>query len=307
MASTTSKALDDGGGASPAALPGSFDLADDEAYRRWRREKLHDYPLTATALSVAIDDPGGLSAAKRQALVERCARFNIAFYTCRAEMGEGDVLALAHQLGLRRLERPLLTGGTGVTRIEATTTGAAANYVPYSTRPLGWHTDGYYNSGADSVRSFVLHCARGPAAGGESRLLDPEIAYIRLRDRDPGLIDALMRPDALTIPANVRNGKVLRPACSGPVFQVLDGKLLMRYTARPRYAVWASGGRLAEARRCLEALLDSDDEAIVRHCLRAGEGIVANNVLHRRAGFADAPDGGAGRLVYRARFRDRVG
>lgn len=307
MANTTSKRVEEGGGAPPAALPRPFDLADDEAYRRWRREKLHEYPVTATALDVTIADPGALSATERQALVDCCARFNMAFYSCRAPMDEAALLALARRLGLRRLERPLLTGGSGVTRLEVATIGPAADYVPYSSRPLGWHTDGYYNSGTDSVRSFVLHCARGPASGGESRFLDPEIAYIRLRDRDPGLIEALMRPDALTIPANVRDGKILRPACSGPVFQVLDGRLAMRYTARPRYAVWASGSRLAEARRCLETLLDSDDAAIVRHRLRAGEGIVANNVLHCRAGFADAPDAGAGRLVYRARFRDRVG
>jgi hypothetical protein len=304
MVSTSSKPRDNS--AAPAFVPGTFDLGDERAYRCWRAEKLREYPVTAAALGVAIDDAAALSAMERRALVDRCAKANLAIYTCRAEVGEAELLTLARQLGLGRLERPLLTGDTGVTRIEATTIGPATDYVPYSTRPLGWHTDGYYNSGANSVRSFVLHCARGPATGGESRLFDPEIAYIRLRDRDPGLIAALMRPDALTIPANVRDGTVLRPACSGPVFQVLDGRLTMRYTARPRYAVWASGGRLAEARRYLEALLDSDDEAIVRHRLGAGEGIVTNNVLHCRAGFADAPEGGAGRLVYRARFRDRV-
>ena len=38
-----------------------------------------------------------------------------------------------------------------------------------------------------------------------------------------------------------------------------------------------------------------------------GEGLICNNVLHKRAAFEDPPQAEAGRLVYRARFLERVG
>jgi hypothetical protein len=44
---------------------------------------------------------------------------------------------------------------------------------------------------------------------------------------------------------------------------------------------------------------------VLRIRLEAGMGIVANNVLHERSGFVD--DAAAPRLLYRARYLDRVG
>jgi hypothetical protein len=40
--------------------------------------------------------------------------------------------------------------------------------------------------------------------------------------------------------------------------------------------------------------------------LAGGQGLVCNNVLHNRSAFNDAPAPGRGRLVYRARYFDRV-
>ena len=52
----------------------------------------------------------------------------------------------------------------------------------------------------------MLHCVSPAADGGENGLLDPEIAYLRLRDENPEFIRALMAPDAMTIPANTEEG-----------------------------------------------------------------------------------------------------
>jgi hypothetical protein len=38
--------------------------------------------------------------------------------------------------------------------------------------------------------------------------------------------------------------------------------------------------------------------------LQAGEGLISNNVLHNRTAFEDGP--GHRRLIYRARFYDRI-
>lgn len=90
---------------------------------------------------------------------------------------------------------------------------------------------------------------RPAARGGANALMDPERAYLLLRDRSPNCVRALMAPDALTIPANVVDGRVLRPSRTGPV---------------------------------------------------------CNNVLYDRAGFSNGADAQTRRLLYRARYYDRV-
>jgi hypothetical protein len=77
----------------------------------------------------------------------------------------------------------------------------------------------------------------------------------------------------------------------------------MRYTARTRSIVWRDEAQAAVER--LRAILDSDSPYVFKLKLSGGQGLVCNNVLHDRSEFTDAP--GAERLVYRARYSDRVG
>ena len=63
---------------------------------------------------------------------------------------------------------------------------------------MNWHTDGYYNALEQPVKSFILHCYQQAPVGGENQLLDPEIAYLRLRERNPEFVRALMHPEAMT-------------------------------------------------------------------------------------------------------------
>lgn len=88
----------------------------------------------------------------------------------------------------------------------------------------------------------------------------------------------------------------------------------MRYTMRKRNIVWSSDPLVQEAVGWLENLLQSDSQYIYRATMQAGWGLVSNNVLHDRTAFSDvtenSADGtakdGAGRLMYRARYHDRV-
>jgi alpha-ketoglutarate-dependent taurine dioxygenase len=155
---------------------------------------------------------------------------------------------------------------------------------------------------------MVLHCARPAAAGGENALLDHEILYLLLRDENPAYIAALMQPDAMTIPANIEDGVEIRPAQSGPVFSVDDssGRLHMRYTARTRSIVWKQDPMTQAAVKMLEALLAADLPYIFRHRLEPGQGVICNNVLHTRTAFENGADAAQQRLVYRARYYDRV-
>jgi hypothetical protein len=153
---------------------------------------------------------------------------------------------------------------------------------------------------------MVLHCVAPAASGGENALLDHELAYVLLRDADPRYVRALMRPDAMTIPARSDEDGVARPAQSGPVFAVdpLDGALHMRYTARTRSIEWSGDADVRAAVAFLEHVLASPAPYVFRVALAPGMGILCNNVLHERTGFTDDP--ARPRLLYRARYYDRI-
>jgi alpha-ketoglutarate-dependent taurine dioxygenase len=144
-------------------------------------------------------------------------------------------------------------------------------------------------------------------AGGDNSLLDPELAYLLLRDANPDHIRALMAPDAMTIPANDEAGGI-RASQTGPVFCIdpQTGGLHMRYTARTRSVVWKDDPATRAAVQSLEQLLAEDSRYVFRHRLSAGQGLLCNNVLHNRTAFVDADDPDAARLIYRARYYDRI-
>ena len=76
----------------------------------------------------------------------------------------------------------------------------------------------------------------------------------------------------------------------------------MRYTARTRSIVWKDNTSTVAAVRFLEQLLADDSSLVLRYRLAAGEGLICNNVLHNRTAFRDNEQGGARRLLYRARY-----
>jgi len=289
-----------------------FDLDANQAYGAWRERKLADYPVRLDELVVPVENPHALSEAERAAILRACERANMAVYTLAhpdEALDKTLLTDLGAQFGLRDLDCNLYADDDGISALQVSAQRRQHEYIPYSNHAISWHTDGYYNSPPQRVLAMVLHCARPAAQGGENRLLDHEIAYIRLRDENPRHIAALMQPDAMTIPANVEEGVEIRPAQSGPVFAVdaASGKLHMRYTARTRSIEWKQDTDTQAAVRSLEALLAEDSPMIFRHRLSAGQGVICNNVLHTRSAFEDDAPTGQGRLMYRARFYQRVG
>lgn len=300
------------GGPPPGELAGPFDLSDAAAWRRWRAAKLAARPTRLADLIVDVGDLAAPTAAERVALAAVLARANMAIYRT-APLGEGEarrsVGAFARAVGLTRFERHRSAGADGIVAIRVTDAPRQAGFIPYSPRPLGWHTDGYYaweGPGA-AIQSMVLHCVRAAPEGGVNALLDPEIAYVRLRDRDPALVAALMRPDAMTIPLCVEEDGTVRGETTGPVFFVdpATGRLGMRYTARKRHVVWRDDPATRAAAEALVEIM-ADDPAIFRLRLAPGMGLLADNVLHDRSGFTDAEDPATGRLLLRIRSYDRI-
>lgn len=293
---------------SAAALPahGPFALADPSAYADWRAWKLDGYPARAADLVVPVADPARPGADEVAALHARLAKTNMAVYATDPAAGRGAVRALAAAFGLTRLDHNLGADDDGLTAIQVVADGTRTRYIPYTDRPISWHTDGYYNPPERQIRGMVLHCARASAAGGENALMDPEVAYILLRDADPAFVRALGHPHAMTIPANDDAGGEIRAAQTGPVFSIGPwGELHMRYTARARNIVWRDDAATRDAVAFLSDTLAADGPYIFHHRLAPGEGLICNNVLHNRTAFHDG-DGDQGRLLYRGRYLDRI-
>ncbi|HEY5993716.1 MAG TPA: TauD/TfdA family dioxygenase [Gallionellaceae bacterium] len=284
-----------------------FELANLEGYLRWRDWKLGCAPRTIDDIVVEVRDPRALSKAEHEALEARIERCNMAIYASPVHDEDAAIpRALGRQFGLNRLDANWLAGEDGISEIKVSAGGTSKLYIPYTDRPIKWHTDGYYNPPERLIHAMVLHCVRSAAQGGETRLLDHEIAWLLLHDESPEHIRALMLPDAMLIPERTDEQGVARPAQNGPVFS-LDGSgnLHMRYTARTRSIAWKQDAAVLAAVAALERLLaDEASPYILRGQLEPGMGLLCNNVLHDRAAFRDDP--AHPRLLYRARYLERI-
>ena len=287
-----------------------FTFESEDVYRRWRDAKLAGYPRRPDDLVVEMRDARNPRPSEIEQIRRLCRIANMAIYSGPPadEADRSIPRRVGASLGLVRLDANLLADEDGISSLRVTPGKSVRGYIPYSAQRLLWHTDGYYNAPEQSIRAFLLHCVRPAAEGGDNRLLDHEIAYILLRDAGPGYVRALSAADAMTIPANCEEGSEIRPARSGPVFSVDadSGALQMRFTARTRSIEWRRDQPTRDAVDFLRRILDGDSPWVFRCRLESGQGLVCNNVLHDRSAFNDPPAPGPGRLVYRARYADRV-
>lgn len=283
-----------------------FELEAGGSYRQWREQKLSGYPRTVADLVVTLATLKAISVIEQRQLLDVCRKTNMVIYRTTATVDKTAVREFGQALGLHDLDRNILADDDGITSLQTVPGKSGRGYIPYSNKRLLWHTDGYYNPPARRIRSFLLHCVSAAANGGENRILDHEIAYILLRDQDPDYIRALMHPSAMTIPANLEDPETARAEQTGPVFFVDNGRLHMRYTARTRSVVWRDDTDTHGARTALEHILNSDSPYVFRYRLSPGEGLLCNNVLHNRTAFNDGSAMAATRLLYRARYYNRI-
>ncbi len=288
------------------AVENPFDLDQESAYKAWREAKLKDYPESLGDLVVEIKDPRNLSDSEYQEIHRLCRKANMAIWAGLSghDSDKNIIRNLGRRFGLEHLDHNMCADEDAITSLTVQADALHQGYIPYTTRPIAWHTDGYYNQLDHQIHGLLLHCVNPAAEGGENDLLDHEIVYLLIRDKNPDFIRALMHPRAMTIPANIAEGKELRPARSGPVFAVYpDGHLHMRYTDRTRSIGWGEIPLLGEAVDFLKQTLRTRTAWHYRGKLQAGQGLVSNNVLHTRSGFEDH---GQQRLLYRARYFDRI-
>jgi alpha-ketoglutarate-dependent taurine dioxygenase len=284
-----------------------FDPDNSPLYEDWRDKKLENYPASLGDLLVELNDPRALTDSEHHALLQRCRKTNMALYTSRTDDDPDPEipLSLGRRFGLHNLDRNWLGDDNGLTSLTARESGTRQFYIPYTNRPIKWHTDGYYNTADQQIHGLMLHCVHSAAVGGENALLDHEIAYILLREKNPDYIRALMQPETMTIPSRTEQGEVARAEETGPVFSITpEGELHMRFTERKKNIVWRDDPLTREAVACLKDILAGDSPYIFRGRLEPGMGLISNNILHDRTGFQDDSD--HKRLLYRARYYDRV-
>jgi hypothetical protein len=277
------------------------------AYQAWREAKLRDYPKNADALLVRVNNPKSLSADEHTALLTRLRKANMAIYAGPDLGADKDVpRLLGGQFGLKRLDANLMSDEDAITTLTVAEDGEKkGEFIPYTDRPIRWHTDGYYNQPDRWILGMMLHSVAPAAEGGENALLDHEMLYLLLRDENPDTIRALMQPDTMSIPARMDEHGVARAEETGPVFATLPGgQLIMRYTARTRSINWKQDAATQAAVSAIEKLLAQDLPYMFRHKLEAGMGLICNNILHDRTGFVDTPT--HKRIMFRSRYYDRV-
>lgn len=287
-----------------------FSLDHEADYQAWKTQKLTDYPTRLADLVVEVRNPFDLSRGEVEAILSRCAKTNMALFclTHPERIHQNPLPAMTARLGISEIDHNLGADGEG---LSALTPGGSkhapfAHYIPYREAAIGWHTDGYYNPANHPVQALCLYCERPAHEGGENDLLDHDLVYIQLRDHHPEALDALMRPDAMTIPARLENdGAIARPERSGPVFAYTLSGLHMRFTNRVKSIRWRDDDATRQAVEIVRGLFAAKEPIQFRGRLEKGWGLISNNVLHTRAAFSDPPEAEK-RVLYRARFFDRL-
>ncbi len=286
-----------------------FQLSDASSYSVWRKAKLSNYPISIGDLLVTIKDSSHPQKDEIDQIKRLTLKHNMALYRFLDSQHRDKkvVHTLGKHIGLYQLDGNICADEDKLTSIEVRENTGQHSYIPYSNYKLSWHTDGYYNTKEQQIKGMLLHCAQPALTGGGSLLMDTDIAYILLRDENPDYIEALMQPDAMTIPANILDGKTIRAEQTGPVFSIGEnGKLYMRYSARKKNIIWKDNNNTRQAVAFLQNLWESDSKYIIRYTMNAGEGLVCNNVLHCRTQFEDSELKEEKRLLYRGRYLNLV-
>ena len=285
-----------------------FTLNNEALYQRWRDKKLAEHPQNIQDLLVEVKDPRALSKSEHGAILERAQRANMAIYVggTGSDPDPQIPLALTQQFGLGEMNKNWLADDTGLTSLTVVENGMRKNYIPYTNKPINWHTDGYYNAPDKQIHALNLHVVQQAASGGENQLMDHEMAYLLLREKNPEFIRVLMMDDVMSIPAGTEPDGSVRPERPGPVFSITnEGDLHMRYSARARNIHWSDDDRVSEAIAYLQQLLNDDKSSYVfSGRLEPGMGLISNNILHNRAAFSDSAQNK--RHYYRARYFSRL-
>ena len=287
---------------------------DHNIYSYWRDHKLAlaDTKENLNRLIIEINNPLALSIHEHHEILAQIKRNNFVLYQLKhyqtkqpITLSQSQVLAINRQLGLVDYDQHLYANSKGLALISPSGQTDKQDFIPYTNQALNWHTDGYYNTPAQRIRTFVLFCANQANSGGQNAWIDHEILYILLREKDKKLASALIDAQAMTVPEHKVDGMVRRPISVGGVFFIdpLTKALMMRYTQRKQNVVWDNNPTLTQARLVLEQILNEKSSHHFELKMQSGQGIICHNIVHKRTGFAEQK---TPRLMIRGRYFNRV-
>lgn len=282
--------------------PNRFDLKTDMDYQKWRDEKLAAYPQSVGDLVVELGDMTAITPAEKAGILERVELANMCVYTAgSAGLTMDSLLALGKQLGVVNTDKSVRHSNSD----ELTDSGILGNAIPFTTRYVRWHTDATYYGSDQTIQALFLLCKQPAVEGGSNKVLDHEILYILLRDRNPDALGVLMSKDCFKY-RNPKTGEI-NDHLGGKVFWTnSDGHLCHRFSFRKTDMAWSDDADVTAARGVLESLLLGEPEHVIEGRLESGLGLISNNVLHTREKLVDGDDAASKRLLFRTRFYDRV-
>ena len=282
-----------------------FILENQAEYISWRDNKLSLYPKDIESLSISFDFEN-IDINKIAQLKKIVENYNFAIYDFSAQISDKKLQEFCVQLNLMNSVSNLLADENGISSITDNSSLVQKKlnieYIPYTNKPLNWHTDGYYHPLNSTVKSFLLHCNEPAQKGGENLLLDHEILYIFLRDYNPDFIDVLMQENIMEIPKN-KNSKSSSSSV-GPVFYIDSEKFLnMRFTSRQQNIIWRKDDMIKKIKNYISSFILDDSKYIFKLLLKKNQGYLANNILHKREEYLDGENK---RLLKRLRFSERI-
>ena len=282
-----------------------FILENQTEYISWRDKKLSLYPKDIESLSISFDFEN-IDINKIAQLKKIVENYNFAIYDFSAQISDKKLQEFCVQLNLMSSVSNLLADKNGISSITDNSSLVQKKlnieYIPYTNKPLNWHTDGYYHPLDSTVKSFLLHCNEPAQKGGENLLLDHEILYIFLRDHNPDFIDVLMQENIMEIPKNKNSGS--SSSSIGPVFYIdTENFLNMRFTSRQQNIIWKKDDMIKKIKDYISSFILDDDKYIFKLLLKKNQGYIANNILHKREGYLDGENK---RLLKRLRFSERI-
>ncbi len=282
-------------------------LVSNDDYQFWRDEKLAKAVTQIEDCLIEINNPKQLTQAEKKQIVKLCEHNNFAlFQTQQLQHYEKDLVSFNQQFGLEDFDAHLYVENQGLAHITQSEAEHQAEFIPYTNRAIGWHTDGYYNAIENRVRAFSLYCVNPASSGGENSWIDHQMIYLLLREQNPEVAKALTHAKAMSIPAHIVDGEIRRETSVGPIYLIDDqtNQLYMRYTQRKKSIDFYNSDEIKQAVEILDQLLSGNTEHHFSHTMSANQGLICNNILHKRSSFTD--EAGSVRLMLRGRYFNEV-
>ena len=255
--------------------------AKSAEFLRWAEEKEKNIPENSDGILVNIHDINNVKPSEIAKIKETIYKHNSCIYSSKIALKSNtNLLKFVELVGMRTYDCNNIESNeiSTITPLQ----NSKINYIPYTDKPLNWHTDGYYDK--KSIFSWLLHCVNPATQGGENYLLDHELAlreYVFSNDD----IDDLMARDALTIPESKDTS---RPEISTYIFSFKNKykRLHMRFSMR-KDNIGTSAKANSAVIKLREIIEDDCAKYSLTYKLQKNEGIITNNILHGRKAFKD--------------------